>query len=68
MDFAPWGRGFMSELMAIFEKAAFREHAPAGQGPRGLERGVVRMELRRIPGDPRITPPRRGGGKEAPRG
>jgi len=58
----------MSELMPTFEKGLFREHALAGQGARGLERGVARMELRRIPEDPRINPPRRGGGREASRG
>jgi len=29
---------------------------------------VARIELRRIPGDPRINPARGGGGKEASRG
>jgi len=28
MAFAPWTPGFMSELMAIFEKGIFREDAP----------------------------------------
>ncbi len=34
----------------------------------GLERGPARIELRRIPGDHRINPARRGGGRGASRG
>jgi len=34
----------------------------------GPERGPACMELRRIPGDHRINPARRGGGREASRG
>jgi hypothetical protein len=47
-----------------------RESAPSRrERPRkGLEQGVACMELRRIPGDPRINPARRGGGREASRG
>ena len=45
----------------------FRERQPSRiERPfLGLERGPARMELRRIPGDPRINPARRGGGREA---
>jgi len=47
-----------------------RESSPSRRGrPRkGLERGVACMELRWIPGDPRINPARRGGGRGASRG
>ncbi|ALJ92191.1 hypothetical protein TO73_2603 (plasmid) [Thermus aquaticus Y51MC23] len=48
----------------------FRESSPSriGRPFLGLERGPACMELRRIPGDPRINPARRGGGGEAYRG
>jgi hypothetical protein len=44
-----------------------RESSPSRRRrPRkGPERGPACMELRRIPGDPRINPARRGGGREA---
>jgi hypothetical protein len=44
-----------------------RESSPSRRGrPRkGLERGPARIELRRIPGPPRINPARRGGGRGA---
>ncbi len=43
-------------------------HLRAGEGPKGPERGPARIDLRRIPGDPRINPARGGGGREASRG
>jgi hypothetical protein len=48
----------------------FRESSPSRRGgPRkGLAQGPARIELRRIPGDPRINPARRGGEREASRG
>jgi hypothetical protein len=48
----------------------FRESFPSRRGRPflGLERGPARIELPRIPGDPRINPARRGGGREASRG
>jgi hypothetical protein len=58
----------MSALMAMFEKGYFRERASLAKGLEAWSEGAARMGLRWIPGDPRINPARRGGGREASRG